>query len=187
MTQKTRGEVIFTGLGGAGVLLAGELLIRAATGTYKNVVFFPNYGGAVRGGPSECTAIFSDMEIASPVLSRVQIVVILEPSQLKQFEGRVRPEGTIIIESKGLQEKVGRGDITVIEVPALETARSLGNPLSSNLILLGAYIGLTELILPQSIESELEEKFGHNAEILSVNRKAFRKGLEIVKHGSSKQ
>lgn len=180
MAQKIRGEVIFTGVGGGGVLLAGELLVRAASQQYEHVVWFPNYSTAVRGGPCECTVIFSDEEIAAPVLSKAQVVVVLEPTQLKTFEGRVRPGGTIIVESTGLQSKVARKDVTVIKVPALETARAMGNPLGSNLILLGAYTGAAKLVAPEFIEKELEARFGDRAEVLALNMEAYRHGLKMA-------
>ncbi len=182
MADKRRGEVIFSGIGGGGVLLAGEFVAEAAYAEYEHVVWFPNYSAAVRGGPCECFVIFSDEEIASPVLSKVQTVVVLDPAQLKACEGRVRPGGTIIVESTGLKEKVEREDVTVIKVPALENARAMGNPRSANLILLGVYVGATKLISLELIEKGLEARFGDNAKL---NMEAFRQGLKIAKSGQN--
>ena len=178
MNKKIKGEVIFGGVGGQGVLLIGEILSQAANMFYENVVFFPNYSAAVRGGTCECTVIFADEKIASPVLSKAQVVVILDPSQLKTFEERVRTGGTVIVESTGLCDKVGRRDITVIEVQALKVARAMGNPVVSNFILLGAYIKLTNLVSPQLVEKELETRFGDKVEALSLNIEAFHQGLK---------
>jgi 2-oxoglutarate ferredoxin oxidoreductase subunit gamma len=180
MTQKRRGEVIFSGIGGGGVLLAGECTARAATKAYEHVVWFPNYGAAVRGGPCECFVIFSDEPIASPVLSQVQTVVVLDPAQLKASEKRVRPGGKLIVESTGLSENAERKDITVIKVAALEQARASGNPKGANFILLGRYIGTTNLISPALVEKDLEARFGGNKEALASNLLAFRQGLGSV-------
>ncbi len=183
MADKRRGEVLFGGIGGGGVLLVGELAALAANAVYEHVVWFPNYSAAVRGGPCYCYVVYSDERIASPVLSRLQTVVVLDPAQLKACEGRVRPGGTLIVESTGLQEKVEREDITVIEVPALENARSMGNPRGANFILLGAYIGATQLLSPELIERELEVRFGNNTKVLSSNMEAFRHGLKLAERG----
>lgn len=183
MADKRRGEVLFSGIGGGGVLLVGELAALAANTVYEHVVWFPNYSAAVRGGPCYCYVIYSDERIASPVLSRLQTVVVLDPAQLKTCEGRVRPGGTLIVESTGLQEKVEREDITVIEVPALENARSTGNPRGANFILLGAYVGATQLLSPELIEKELEARFSGSAEVLSSNMEAFRHGLKLAERG----
>lgn len=178
MAGKKRGEVIFSGIGGGGVLTVGEFVAEAAIEEYEHVVWFPNYSAAVRGGPSECFVIFSDEEIASPVLSQVQTVVVIDPTQLKGCEGRVRPGGTIIVEGTGLPEKVARKDIKVIEVAALEKARATGNPRGANFILLGVYIGTTKLISPSLVEKTLKSRFGDKN---NLNLASFQQGLEIAK------
>lgn len=178
MTEKRRGEVIFSGIGGGGVLLVGECTARAASSAYEHLVWFPNYSAAVRGGPCECTVIFSDEAIASPVLSRVQTVVVLDPAQSKAGESRVRPGGTLILESTGLSESVARKDITVIKVAALEQARAAGNVRGANFILLGRYISAMKLLEPALVEKYLETKFGNNRQALAANLQAFRTGLE---------
>lgn len=177
MTQKERGEVIFTGIGGGGVLLVGECTVQAAKQTYENLVWFPNYSSAVRGGPCECTVVFSDEAISSPVLSQAQTVVVLDPAQLGASEKRVRPGGTLIVESTGLTEKAERKDITVIEVPALQQARDAGNVRGTNFIILGWYVGTTGLIEPALVEEYLVTKFGANTAALASNQEAFRLGL----------
>jgi len=177
MAENRRGEVIFSGIGGGGVLTVGEFVAEAANLEYEHVVWFPNYSAAVRGGPCECFVIYSDEDIASPVLSKVQIVVILDPAQLKACEGRVRPGGTLVVESTGLQDKVTRDDITVLEVPAIEDARVMGNPRGANLIMLGVYVGVSKLISPQLVEKDLKSRFGDKA---GPNLEAFRYGLKIA-------
>ncbi len=180
MTQKERGEVIFTGIGGGGVLLAGECTVQAAKQAYEHLVWFPNYSSAVRGGPCECTVVFSDEKISSPVLSQVQTVVVLDPAQLKASEKRVRPGGTLIVESTGLTESAERKDITVIEVPALQQARDAGNVRGANFIILGWYVGTIKAIDPALVEASMEAKFGGNAKALASNLEAFRMGLKAA-------
>jgi len=187
MTQNKRGEVIFTGIGGGGVLLAGECTVRAAIEKYEHLVWFPNYSSAVRGGPCECTVVFSDEAIASPVLSRVQTVVVLDPAQLKASESRVRAGGTLITESTGLTDDVTRKDITVVKVAALEQARAAGNVRGTNFIILGWYIGTTGLLEPELVEKYLGTKFGGNKKALESNLQAFRMGLEGCRAARSRR
>jgi len=56
--RSERGEVIITGLGGAGVLTTGTLLAEAAVERYKNVTWFPSYAISKRGGFTECSVVF---------------------------------------------------------------------------------------------------------------------------------
>lgn len=183
MEQKlpAKGEVIVTGLGGAGVLTVGALLAEAATTKYKNVTWFPSYAISKRGGLCECTIVFSDDEIASPLLSQANGVIVAEAAQFKNFEGRVRPGGTMIVEKTRLQAKTERKDIKVIEVPAIETAISLsGTSQGANLILLGAFVEATQTLPPQLIKEEIKKSFARNKKAQRVNLEAFEKGRSIA-------
>lgn len=156
----------------------GECAARAAAKEFGHVAWFPNYSAAVRGGYCECFVIYADEPIASPVLSQVQTVVVADPIQLKASEDRVRPGGTLIVESTGLKQEVTRKDIKVVKVPALEQARAAGNARGANFIMLGWYVGLTGIIPPARVEQDLEARFGSNRAVLDSNLKAFRMGLE---------
>jgi len=182
MTTKkaARGEVIMAGLGGRGVLLTGMVLGGAALSLYPHVTFYPSYAIAKRGGECECTVIFSEEEIASPMLLRTQAAIILEASQFRPFEQRVRPGGIMVVESTGLKEKPERPDVKVFPVPGLEIALGLGDTLVSNFVLLGVYMGLTEVFPSRFIEAELERRFAGRERALSLNMAAFRKGLELA-------
>ena len=74
MTQMgaPRGEVIMTGIGGRGVLLIGQILAGAALPVYQHVSWLPSYAAAMRGGPCECTVIFSNDRIRSTLLSQAE-------------------------------------------------------------------------------------------------------------------
>ena len=69
---KARNEVLMAGIGGMGVLSAGQVLLESAVNRYKHVTFISSYGFARRGGLCECTVIISDDKIASPILDQAQ-------------------------------------------------------------------------------------------------------------------
>jgi len=177
-----RHEVIMAGVGGRGVLMAGLLLAQAGLPEYGNVVWLPSYASAMRGGPCECTVILSQDGIASPVLSRSQAIIIVEPGQLQAFEGRVRPGGIAVVESSGLSRRMQRDDVTAHYVPAVEKAVSLGNPQVANLVLLGMYLGLTGAVSPGAIDFVLEKRLaGRGREkLLDLNKRALREGVALT-------
>ncbi len=178
-TTPRQAEVIMAGIGGKGVLLAGQVLAEAASTIHRHVAWFPSYSAAVRGGPCECTTIFSDGPIASPLLWQAQTVVVMVASQLGAYEGRVRPGGLLVVETAGLPEPPPRDDCTVLPVPALEIADRLGALQAANLVLLGAYIGATDVLRPSLIQEALERRRGRWGDALAGNLEAFRRGLEV--------
>ncbi|MFQ5827514.1 MAG: 2-oxoacid:acceptor oxidoreductase family protein [Dehalococcoidia bacterium] len=175
-----RHDVIMTGVGGKGVLTAGLLLAQAGMARYRNVLWFPSYQAAMRGGPSECTVILSDEDIASPILTQAQALVVMDPSQLQAFEGRVKPGGILITESAGLKEAISRKDVQTFTIPAVEAALGLGEIQTSNLFLLGAYLALTGAIPPELGEGELEKRFSSREKALRLNKQALRQGMSLV-------
>jgi len=183
MEHKTpsRVEVIVAGIGGMGVLVAGRLLASAALQRYKHVSWVPSYAEARRGGLSECTVILSHEEIASPILDQVQTVMVLDGSQLKAFEPRVRSGGAMIIESAGLTDQPERKDFSLLPVSGLEIAISLGDSLINNMILLGVYIEVIKPISAELIEEELKRRYGGREAVLKQNKDAFKRGLELGK------
>lgn len=176
-----RGEVIITGLGGTGVLTAGTLLAEAAVEYYKNVTWFPSYAISKRGGLTECTVVFSNDEIASPLLSRADGVIVAESSQVRDFESRVRQGGTMVVEKAGLQGNLERKDIQMIEVPAIETAIDIGGTSQgANLILLGAFVQVTGILSPEFIKKKIKKAFAGKGKALQGNLRAFEEGCKLV-------
>jgi len=173
-----RSDLIIAGLGGQGILMGGKILASAAMSQYKNSLWLPSYSSRVRGGPSECTVVFSDDDIDAPVLSKADVVILVDPPQLKLFERRVRSGGHIIVEKAGLNETIEREDIRMISVSALNMAVEMGNRRTSNMILLGIYIGITNAISVPIVEEEIKNKFTKKEKVLALNLDAFRKGIE---------
>ena len=62
-------SVIFAGFGGQGILSAGKMAAEAALYEGKEVSWFPSYGPEMRGGTANCSVVFSDEPIGSPVVN----------------------------------------------------------------------------------------------------------------------
>jgi 2-oxoglutarate ferredoxin oxidoreductase subunit gamma len=177
--NRRRGEVLMAGIGWMGVLVAGQTLLVAASKKYRHVSYVPSYGMAKRGGLCECTVIFSEGRIASPVINQAQAVVILDSSQFKAFESRVRPGGIIIVEQAGLAAESANGGYTLYALPGMEIAVSMGSSLVNNLIMLGAYVSIAGTVPADLIEWELSRRFGENQKQLVLNTEAFKRGLSL--------
>ena len=182
MPQKanSQGEVIIVGIGGMGVLLAGQVLAYASMNRYKYVSWLPSYFAAMRGGLCECSMAYSDDEILSPILDQADAAIILDSSQYKAFEPRVKPGGLIIVEASGMKDEKSRDDIKLVLVPGLEAAVKLGAMQANNLILLGVYVTKTKTISPDLIEQELDRRFKGKEAVLKQNKEAFRAGLKMA-------
>lgn len=179
--KPSRYELIIAGLGGMGVLVAGRTLASAAAGVYRHISWVPSYATERRGGLVECTVVLSDQEIASPILSRAQTVMLLDASRLIAFESRVRPGGLVIAESASLKDKPARTDFRLLPVSGLEVAMGMGGVVVNNMIMLGVYMELIRPLSPELVEDDLESRYAKKEAILRSNTQAFRRGLELGK------
>ena len=180
--ESSRVELMLAGLGGMGVLTAGQLVAYAALPKYKYVSWVPSYSASMRGGLCECTVIFSNEEITSPLLDQAQTMILFDGSQIKTLEHRVCSGGVLIVESAGLKDSLKRQDLKLVPVSGLEVAMHMGDSQLNNLVLLGVYVEVVKAISANFVEEELARRYVSNESILKRNRDAFREGLKLAKN-----
>ena len=171
-------SVLIAGFGGQGVMSIGKMLCYGADENGKYATFFPTYGGEQRGGTANCTVIISDGEIASPVVRQADIVIVMNQPSFVKFEERVKPGGTLMVNSSNVESRTGRTDIKSVEVPADAIALSVNNPKASNMVILGAFLKETGFISSEEMEGTIRSQMGRKPQYLEANLLAFRRGLE---------
>src|SRR5512146_1826228 len=120
-------EIIVAGFGGQGVLFVGLVLTHAGMNAGRNVAWFPSYGPEMRGGTANCTVIISEDEVGSPIVSRPSAAIVMNEPSLAKYAPRVKPGGTLVVNSSLVKSRSERTDIRIIEVPANAIAYELGN------------------------------------------------------------
>lgn len=168
------------GFGGQGIMTLGKFLCEATcTSTDKNVTFFPSYGAEQRGGTANCFVVISDEEVGAPIADVMDnLIVMNEPSKAK-FLKTLKKDGILFINSTIVTDEIDRDDVTVVKVPATGLALELGNAKVLNIIMLGAYVGYTEVVPPSVVWETVEHKLASKPKLLPLNQKAFEMGLEI--------
>lgn len=174
-------KVIIAGFGGQGIIFAGRLLAQIAMKAEKEVTLMPAYGAEVRGGTSNCTIVFSDSPIASPVVNAPSSLLILNKASLAKFAPRLSPNGLLIYNSSLVDtEPQGLDQATVLGVPADELAVDLGNQRAANMVMLGAYLQASDHLTPQQAASALPEvlaqRYHHT---IPMNTTALERGAEF--------
>jgi len=175
-------ETIMSGIGGQGIMVIGTLLAQAAFLEGLNVTYMPAYGVEKRGGHADCTVVISSEEIGSPIVGAPQSCIIMSKSSLAKYAPRVKSGGLLLLNSSLMEvQEVPRRDLSVLPVPSLELAKSLGNERMANMIIIGAFVAKTEVVSLDSLISALantfDEKYHH---LLPANAQAIRKGAEYA-------
>lgn len=172
-------NICVAGFGGQGVMTIGKFLAQAVCeATDLNTVFFPTYGAEQRGGTANCFVVISDKEVGTPRADLMDDMIILNNPSLNKFINQLKPGGNLFINDTIVTDEITRDDINVIRVPGTAEAIELGNTKVLNVIMLGAYIGYTEVFPVDVMWSTIEHKLGKKVELLPLNKAAFEKGLE---------
>ena len=158
----------------------GKFLADATcNSTDKNITFFPSYGAEQRGGTANCFVVISDDEIGAPLGDVMDDLIVLNGPSLKKFLPTLKKGGNLFINSSIVTDKIERDDIKVVKAPVTELALEMGNAKVLNVIMLGVYVGYTEVIDPAVVWNIIEHKLASKAKLLPLNKAAFEKGLEI--------
>ena len=174
-------SVLMGGFGGQGVQTCGKLLIYSANEEDQTATFFSEYGGAMRGGTSNCTVTVSDEEIGAPNKQKVDCVVAFNIPSFKKFESRVVPGGTMIVNSSLIHEDLyTRDDIKYVGVPANEISEKLGNMKVLNVVMLGFLCRYTGMVSLASAEAMVLKHLAKKPQFIELNRQAFAAGVEAA-------
>jgi 2-oxoglutarate ferredoxin oxidoreductase subunit gamma len=169
------------GFGGQGVLRMGQTLAEAAVLEGREVVWTPAYGPEMRGGPAFCTVIVSSSPIGSPVVSLADTAIIMDQPSLAKYQHGLRPHGRVLFNSSLINSDRLTSGVRGYPIPANHLAEEIGDARIANMVMLGAFLRLTELVRPQSIldalSGTLPERHRH---LLPLNERALSAGADAL-------
>lgn len=177
-TETSTLEVIFSGVGGQGLMLAGKLLGAAAVSHEgKNAVMTSAYGVESRGSFAKSDVIISDEEIDYPEVLKADIVIALAPVAYEKYVSSLG-EDTVLMYDSAIERAESKA--RQIGFPAEKIAAEAGSSSMVNIVALGALVKLTGAVSEQSIESAVSEEFHGKKELALLNLKALHLGLKAM-------
>ncbi|MDO4581396.1 MAG: 2-oxoacid:acceptor oxidoreductase family protein [Bacillota bacterium] len=175
-------KITFAGFGGQGVLLMGQLLAYAAMIEDAQVSWLPSYGPEMRGGTANCSVTISDKPVASPIIDHPNSVVAMNRPSLDKFEDKLAAGGRLLINSSIIDRKALRQDVQVYYVPCNEIALELGEARVSNIVMLGAFLQISQCVSTASLIESLAHKLGKKkAHLIPINEQALARGAAAVR------
>ncbi|MDR2681153.1 MAG: 2-oxoacid:acceptor oxidoreductase family protein [Tannerella sp.] len=174
-------EIIIAGFGGQGVLSMGKILAYSGLMEGKEVSWMPSYGPEQRGGTANVTVIISDDRISSPILNEYDIAIILNQPSMDKFESKVKKGGILIYDGYGIHKPVGRTDVDVYRINAMDTAAELNMAKTFNMIVLGGLLKIAPMVTLESVMKGLKKTLPErHYNLLPANEEAIRKGMDII-------
>jgi 2-oxoglutarate ferredoxin oxidoreductase subunit gamma len=170
-------EILISGFGGQGILFAGQLLAYAAMDGRKEVTWIPSYGPEMRGGTANCTVIIADEDIGSPTVRNPQAVLAFNLPSLEKYEPLVVEGGVMIANASLVNRTVTRKDLKAVMLPANEIAESIGEKRLTNMVMIGALLGVLPVLSLESLQKALQEHLpSRHQRLLPLNYQALQTG-----------
>ncbi len=179
-------KIALAGEGGQGVQSVAEIIAEAAYNEEKQTIYIPNFGLEQRGGVSIAFIQVSDERIGAPKFNKADVVIALSERAVGRT-AHYSDENTLFVYDSGF--KVDEADFPreakkIIGLPAIETANKELHPRVFNIIIMGAVIGLTNIVdfeaAKKALENKLGYKFEKNPELRELNYKALELGKKMA-------
>ncbi len=170
-----RMNIRISGLGGQGAVTAAHILAMAANKDGKYSISNPFFGAEKRMAPAESYArigvekIYDRGELVYPDVIMVfhPQVITMQKSYTAPFYSGIKENGLVIINTSGdlLTEedhkRLADLNVAVFNHDATKQALEIGGTeLSTNMAMIGACAGVTEIVSLKALDGALQDRFG---------------------------
>ncbi len=170
-------EIRIAGFGGQGVILAASVIGKACAifeGHYATMT--QSFGPEARGGSSSAQVILSREPILYPYVTQPDVLVVMSQEACTRFVPQLKHGGILITEQDLVRvEKMPTG-VRAFGVPATRLAEELGRKVVLNVVMVGFFGAVTNLLSPDSLRKAVEDSVPPAMQ--KLNLQAFDKGFE---------
>jgi 2-oxoglutarate ferredoxin oxidoreductase subunit gamma len=177
----SRQEILLTGSGGQGLILAAIILAEAAVDDNKNVVQTQSYGPEARGGASMAGVIIDVDAIEYPKVTRPTLLLAMNEASYRKYLPKVVPGGLVIVDSTFVAGPFP-GDYRVLPLPITRLAREkLGREVVANMVALGAINAAAALVNREILKNCILQRAPKGSG--EINQQAFELGYRLYHQG----
>lgn len=173
-----RQEIIITGFGGQGIVLAGRILGMAAViGDHRQSTLVQSYGPEARGGACSAEVIISNDNIHYPYVRRPDILACMSQGGFDKFIGLINKDGTLLIDRDLVKPRGINRD--VFSIPSTRMAEELGRKMMANIIMLGFFTAVTSAVSGNAARDAVTDSVPRGTEKMNIT--AFNRGYDYGK------
>ncbi|MDX1808165.1 MAG: 2-oxoacid:acceptor oxidoreductase family protein [Sulfurospirillaceae bacterium] len=178
-----RRQLRFVGVGGQGVILAGEILAEAKIDDGGYGVKASTYTSQVRGGPTKVDILLDDSEILFPYANEGEIEFMIATAQVSydQFKEGVKEGGIIVVEPNLVTpSEEDRKKWTIYDIPIITIAKEeVGNVITQSVVALSITVEMTQVLDHELVKKIMLEKVPQK--VHAANLKAYELGVKYAK------
>jgi 2-oxoglutarate ferredoxin oxidoreductase subunit gamma len=177
-----RNSLRFTGVGGQGVLLAGEIMAACKIKEGGFGLKTATYTSQVRGGATVVDITLDDNEIRYPYANEGEIDFMLSVADVSyhQFKSGVRPGATIVVDPNLVHATdEDRKTWKIVEIPIITIAKEeVGNVITQSVVALGITNTMTKVLNDDSLVETMLSKVP--AKVHAANKVAYGLGQKYA-------
>jgi len=178
----------FTGVGGQGVLLAGEIFAAAKIKTGGYGIKTATYTSQVRGGPTVVDIQLDDKEIFYPyaIDGQINFMLSVADKSYQLFKDGVAEGGTIVIDPNLVYPSdEDRKKWNIVEIPIITIAKEeVGNVITQSVVALAIANEFTKAIDEDVLIETMLSKVP--AKVHEANKKAYELGKKYAQEAMKK-
>ncbi len=171
-------EIRISGFGGQGVIRCGYIIGKtAALFDGKHATLTQSFGPEARGSACSAQILIDSSPIRYPYVNVPDTVVAMSQEAYDKFGADITDEGALLIDEDLVKPGEATGDRRLFAIPAARIAEDLGNRIVANIVMLGFFTALTDIIsveaAREALPSSVPERF------VELNAKAFEEGYQF--------
>ena len=167
-------EIRFSGLGGQGIIRSGFIVGRACSiFDNKYATMTQSFGPEARGSACSSQLVVSEDKILYPYVTQPHILVSMSREAYEKYGPELQKDGTLVID-EDLVTALPRDRIKIFKIPATRIAEELGNRIIANLVMLGFFTAVTDVVSYEAMKKAIPGSVPDRA--LALNMRAFERG-----------
>ena len=176
-------QLRFVGVGGQGVILAGEILSAAniSEGGYGIKAY--TYTSQVRGGPTKVDILLDDEPISYPYANEGEIDFMLATAQKSYdaFKSGVKEVGAIVIEPNLVKPSdEDKKKWRIYDIPIISIAKDeVGNVITQSVVALGVAMEFSKVMDIEKVRERMLSSVPDK--VKDANNKAYDLGIKYAK------
>ncbi len=176
LSVASRKEILITGFGGQGIVLAGQIVGRAASlGDHKESTLTQSYGPEARGGACSAQVIISEDPIHYPYVRSPDVLVCMSQGGFDKYAPMLR-EDSILLTDQDLVKVSELKTPELFSIPATRMAEELGRKMMANIVMVGFLTAVSKALTVDAARNAVLDSVPKGTE--KLNTTAFGKGYD---------
>jgi len=171
-------QIRISGFGGQGVIRCGYIIGKTASlFDGKHATLTQSFGPEARGSACSAQIVVDSNPVRYPYLSKPDTVVAMSQEAFDRFGSDITQHGTLMIDDDLVKPEAAPAGCRMYAIPATRIAEDLGNRIAANIVMLGFFTAITDIISVQAARRALPSSIPPR--FLELNEKAFEEGYRF--------